>query len=104
MCEKFGLYGYSGWDGGGGMSEFVVVPPKNVHVVPDNISLDLAALVEREWFRPCLASKQQVFAAVVALLVHITDCLSETSTDSSLASHKSGQFQSRPERLGAGSR
>lgn len=56
MCEKFGLYGYSGWDGGGGMSEFVVVPPKNVHVVPDNMSLDLAALVEREWFRPCLAS------------------------------------------------
>jgi len=46
MCDSFGLYGYSGWGGGGGMAEYVCVPPKNVHLVPDSMPLDVAALVE----------------------------------------------------------
>lgn len=55
MCDKFGLYGYSGWEGGGGMSEYVVLPAKSVHVVPDSMELDVAALVERESSRIRLA-------------------------------------------------
>lgn len=46
MCDAFGLFGYSGWGGGGGMAEYVCVPPKNVHIVPDSMPLDVAALVE----------------------------------------------------------
>jgi threonine dehydrogenase-like Zn-dependent dehydrogenase len=45
-CDNFGLYGYSGWEGGGGMAEYMIAPPGNVHVVPDNMSLEVAALVE----------------------------------------------------------
>jgi (R,R)-butanediol dehydrogenase/meso-butanediol dehydrogenase/diacetyl reductase len=45
-CDNFGMYGYSGWEGGGGMAEYIIASPGNVHVVPESISLEVAALVE----------------------------------------------------------
>ena len=43
-CDKNGFVGLSGW--GGGMSEFLVVPAAAVKALPDNVSLELGALVE----------------------------------------------------------
>lgn len=44
-CEKFGFLGLSG-GGGGGYSEVVAVDAKNIHVLPDNVNLAHAALIE----------------------------------------------------------
>lgn len=44
MCEKWGFLGYSGY--GGGMAEYVAVERRAVHVVPEGVGLDVAALVE----------------------------------------------------------
>ena len=44
MCESWGFMGYSGW--GGGMAEYVCVKRKEIHVIPENVELDVAALVE----------------------------------------------------------
>ena len=43
-CDKNGFIGLSGW--GGGMSEHVVVPQHSVKKLPDNVSLEVGALVE----------------------------------------------------------
>nr|POE46980.1 (r,r)-butanediol dehydrogenase [Quercus suber] len=43
-CDKNGFLGLSGW--GGGLSEHIVVPEYAVHQLPDNVPLDVAALVE----------------------------------------------------------
>ncbi|BGP51213.1 hypothetical protein JCM10450v2_007142 [Rhodotorula kratochvilovae] len=44
LCEtQFGLYGYSR---PGGLAPYVNVASTNVHVVPDNVPLDIAALAE----------------------------------------------------------
>jgi threonine dehydrogenase-like Zn-dependent dehydrogenase len=43
-CDKNGFVGLSGW--GGGMSEHVVVPQDSVKKLPDNVSLEVGALVE----------------------------------------------------------
>jgi len=43
-CDNNGFVGLSGW--GGGLSDFVVVPEYCVIKVPDNVPLDVAALVE----------------------------------------------------------
>ncbi|THX23535.1 GroES-like protein [Aureobasidium pullulans] len=43
-CDKNGFVGLSGW--GGGLAEHIVVPEYCVVPVPDNVSLELAALVE----------------------------------------------------------
>ncbi|KAK3698912.1 hypothetical protein LTR37_016699, partial [Vermiconidia calcicola] len=68
MCESLALYGYSGWDGGGGMSEYVALPPKSVHVIPDSMNLDVAALVEPLTV-PWRATKAAKFMAGQAALV-----------------------------------
>lgn len=44
VCESFGFIGLSG--GGGGLSESVVVPQKAVMKLPDNVPLNVGALVE----------------------------------------------------------
>jgi threonine dehydrogenase-like Zn-dependent dehydrogenase len=44
VCPKGGFVGLSG--GGGGMSEFVVVPEAAVFLLPKNVELDTGALVE----------------------------------------------------------
>lgn len=44
LCEKWGFLGYSGY--GGGFSEFICVDSKAIHIIPDNVSLEAAALVE----------------------------------------------------------
>ncbi|MFL1377610.1 MULTISPECIES: 2,3-butanediol dehydrogenase [unclassified Nocardiopsis] len=44
LCENFGFIGLMG--GGGGMSEYVVVPADRVHRMPDDVSPTVAALVE----------------------------------------------------------
>lgn len=44
LCDNFGFIGLMG--GGGGMSECVVVPARNAHVMPDGSSAETAALVE----------------------------------------------------------
>jgi (R,R)-butanediol dehydrogenase/meso-butanediol dehydrogenase/diacetyl reductase len=44
LCEKWGFLGYSGY--GGGFAEFISVDRKAIHKIPDNVSLDVAALVE----------------------------------------------------------
>lgn len=46
LCQKLGFLGYSGSDGGGGLSEFVAVDVDMLYAVPDNVSIDCAALVE----------------------------------------------------------
>ncbi|ERF68283.1 hypothetical protein EPUS_02739 [Endocarpon pusillum Z07020] len=43
-CDKNGFVGLSGW--GGGMSEHIVLPQDSVKKLPDNISLEVGALVE----------------------------------------------------------
>lgn len=43
-CPKGGFVGLSG--GGGGMSEFVVVPQEACFPLPSNVDLDIGALVE----------------------------------------------------------
>jgi len=44
LCEQFGFIGLMG--GGGGMSEYVVVPVDRVHLMPAGISTETAALIE----------------------------------------------------------
>jgi threonine dehydrogenase-like Zn-dependent dehydrogenase len=44
LCDKWGFLGYSGY--GGGFAEFISVDRKAIHKIPDNVSLDVAALVE----------------------------------------------------------
>jgi 2-desacetyl-2-hydroxyethyl bacteriochlorophyllide A dehydrogenase len=44
LCENFGFIGLMG--GGGGMSEYAVVPAKQVHRIPDGIDAETAALIE----------------------------------------------------------
>ncbi|TKA83813.1 hypothetical protein B0A55_00012 [Friedmanniomyces simplex] len=44
MCPKWGFLGYSGY--GGGMAEYICVDARDVHLVPESMSLDVAALVE----------------------------------------------------------
>lgn len=43
-CDKFGFIGLSGW--GGGMSDYASIPATAVHLLPDNVPLDIGALVE----------------------------------------------------------
>ncbi|KAL7272801.1 hypothetical protein RUND412_004376 [Rhizina undulata] len=43
-CDRFGIVGLSG--GGGGLAEYVTVDENIVHVLPDNIPTDIAALIE----------------------------------------------------------
>jgi len=43
-CYKNGFVGLSGW--GGGLSEHIVVPEYAIYKLPDNVGLDVAALVE----------------------------------------------------------
>lgn len=43
-CDKNGFVGLSGW--GGGMSEHIVLPESTVKKLPDNVSLEVGALVE----------------------------------------------------------
>lgn len=43
-CDKNGFVGLSGW--GGGLSEHMVVPASCVKLLPDNISLEVGALIE----------------------------------------------------------
>lgn len=44
LCEKWGFLGYSGY--GGGMAQYICVEAEAIHKLPDNIPLDVAALVE----------------------------------------------------------
>jgi (R,R)-butanediol dehydrogenase/meso-butanediol dehydrogenase/diacetyl reductase len=44
LCEKLGFYGLMG--GGGGMSEFAVMPSYMVHRLPDGLTNEQGALVE----------------------------------------------------------
>jgi len=43
-CDKNGFVGLSGW--GGGLSEHMVVPGSCVKTLPDNVSLEVGALIE----------------------------------------------------------
>ncbi|MFJ4828638.1 zinc-binding dehydrogenase [Streptomyces sp. NPDC088747] len=44
LCDAFGFIGVMG--GGGGMSEYVVIPAEKAHIVPAGITPETAALVE----------------------------------------------------------
>lgn len=44
LCPQLGFHGLSGY--GGGLAEFSVVPGYMVHVLPDNVPTDIAALIE----------------------------------------------------------
>lgn len=46
MCHKLGFIGYSGGNLGGGLSEFVAVEQSHLHLLPDNVDLDYAAVIE----------------------------------------------------------
>lgn len=43
-CDKNGFLGLSGW--GGGMSEFMCAPASMIKKLPDNVSLEIGALIE----------------------------------------------------------
>ncbi|KAK5165697.1 uncharacterized protein LTR77_008620 [Saxophila tyrrhenica] len=43
-CSNWGFLGYSGY--GGGFSEYICIPAQDVHVIPESMGLDIAALVE----------------------------------------------------------
>jgi len=44
LCESWGFLGYSGY--GGGFAEYICVEAQACHVLPDDMGLDIAALVE----------------------------------------------------------
>lgn len=44
MCEKWGFLGYSGW--GGGMAEYVCLERRALVPLPDDMALDVGALIE----------------------------------------------------------
>ncbi|RVX69834.1 hypothetical protein B0A52_05668 [Exophiala mesophila] len=44
ICPSWGFLGYSGY--GGGMAEYICVERKALHLIPDELSLEVAALVE----------------------------------------------------------
>lgn len=44
LCESWGFLGYSGY--GGGFAEYICIERRAIHVVPESMSLDVAALVE----------------------------------------------------------
>ncbi len=44
LCEKLGFYGLMG--GGGGMSEFAVIPSYMIHKLPEGLTTEQGALVE----------------------------------------------------------
>src|SRR6266498_3571669 len=43
-CDSWGFMGCSGW--GGGMQEYTCVEREAIHVLPDDMPLDVGALVE----------------------------------------------------------
>ncbi|BCS01295.1 uncharacterized protein AKAW2_51636S [Aspergillus luchuensis] len=43
-CEKIGFIGLSGY--GGGLAKYIVAPAEHFYTIPDNVSLEAAALVE----------------------------------------------------------
>ncbi|GKZ26937.1 hypothetical protein AbraIFM66951_008118 [Aspergillus brasiliensis] len=43
-CEKIGFIGLSGY--GGGLAKYIVAPAEHFYLIPDNVSLEAAALVE----------------------------------------------------------
>ena len=43
-CPNWGFLGYSGY--GGGFAEYICVDARDVHIIPDSMRLDVAALVE----------------------------------------------------------
>ncbi|KAK3066645.1 hypothetical protein LTR53_016921 [Teratosphaeriaceae sp. CCFEE 6253] len=44
MCPQWGFLGYSGY--GGGMAEYICVDARDVYLIPESMSLEVAALVE----------------------------------------------------------
>ena len=44
VCPNWGFLGYSGY--GGGFAEYICIDARDVHVIPDSMRLDVAALVE----------------------------------------------------------
>ena len=46
LCDKMGFIGSSGSSGGGGLSEFVAVDGKMLHLVPPTMRLEDAAVIE----------------------------------------------------------
>ena len=44
LCPKWGFLGYSG--SGGGMAEYITVERRALHVIPNSMPLEVAALVE----------------------------------------------------------
>jgi threonine dehydrogenase-like Zn-dependent dehydrogenase len=44
LCKKWGFLGYSGY--GGGFAEYICIDQSAIHKIPDNMSLEAAALVE----------------------------------------------------------
>ncbi|EXJ90180.1 hypothetical protein A1O3_03249 [Capronia epimyces CBS 606.96] len=44
LCEKWGFLGYSGY--GGGMAQYICIDKEAIHKLPDNMPLDVGALVE----------------------------------------------------------
>lgn len=44
LCKGWGFLGYSGY--GGGFAEYICIDGKAIHKIPDNVSLEVAALVE----------------------------------------------------------
>ncbi|OQU97386.1 hypothetical protein CLAIMM_03320 [Cladophialophora immunda] len=46
LCDKLAFIGNNGGSCGGGLAEFVTVNSDHVHPLPENVSLDFAALIE----------------------------------------------------------
>ena len=44
LCPSWGFLGYSGY--GGGFAEYICIDRQAIHKIPDNVSLEAAALVE----------------------------------------------------------
>lgn len=62
MCHKLIFLGGPGSAGGGGLSEYAVIDQRHVHPLPDNVSLDFAALIE-----PLTVGHHAVKAAGISL-------------------------------------
>jgi len=45
-CDQIGFLGISGGEGGGGLSEFVAIDEDMLYALPENVSIDFAALIE----------------------------------------------------------
>ncbi|QNS02773.1 2,3-butanediol dehydrogenase [Streptomyces xanthii] len=107
LCQRCGFVGINGW--GGGLSEYVVLPPRMVHRLPDGVGTDVGALVEPlavAWHAVRRAALPPGAAALVVgagpIGLGLLSALNATGARLVAVSELSAARKELAERLGAG--